>query len=277
MQLFALDTNHHIISARHALKQRDYFCIECQRKVRVRSGLHRRSHFFHAQDVSPCRLSTKTMSHIQTQCFLEQMLPPGQASLEWRFPEINRIADVVWFDQKMIFEVQCSPISAEEIFQRNRDYASLGYQVVWILHDKRYNQYRLSGAEMALRASPHYFTNIDADGNGMIYDQFHIIAKGLRLARLPPCPIDCSRPKDKQSDPMLPRLLQQRLHYWNSCFEGDLLDRPEDFAAACDLEERYFPKPIPRPWWRKLIDGWHTWVARPYNILFQILLERACR
>lgn len=277
MQLFALDSNNEIISAHRAAKQRDYICIECRGKVRVRAGLHRRHHFFHAHTPSPCRLSGKSMIHLQIQCHLERNLPSGDAALEWRFPEIDRIADVVWFTRKIVFEVQCSPIAAEEISQRNHDYASLGYQVVWILHDSRYNQYRLSGAEIALRTTPHYFTNMDSDGRGYIYDQFHIVLKGVRPARLQKCPINFSRPMEIEKNASLPRSLMQRVHFWNIGFEGDLLDRSVDLEEAFSLEERFFPRPKPISRWQIGVDLFWYWVIRPYNIIIQMMLERACR
>ena len=50
-----------------------------------------------------------------------------------------------------MFEIQCSPITAREIEERNSDYQSLGYQVIWILHDSLYNKGRLTAAEYFLQ------------------------------------------------------------------------------------------------------------------------------
>lgn len=281
MQLFAYNFSREIVSARRAAKRCDYICLECGGKVRIRSGAHRRPHFFHAEVSSSCRLSGKSMMHLQTQCYLEKILPTGDAALEWRFPEINRIADVVWFSKKIVFEVQCSPISNEEVHQRNRDYASLGYQVVWILHDSRYNQYRLSGAEMVLRASPHYFTDINVEGRGLIYDQFHVVLKGLRQAKLNRFPIDCAEPITPEPPPRPLRLLMQRSSFWTMGFKGDLMDRIQwdhDFLEQITvLENRYIPLPEKKAWWFKPIEMWNRWILRPFDIVLKIMLERACR
>ncbi|MEM8728221.1 MAG: competence protein CoiA family protein, partial [Chlamydiota bacterium] len=67
-----------------------------------------------------------------------------QVILEKSFPEIHRIADVVYPPKKIIYEIQYSPITLKEVQQRNRDYATLGYTVIWILHDRHFNRKILS-------------------------------------------------------------------------------------------------------------------------------------
>ena len=88
-------------------------------------------------------------SHLAIQKVLSKSLPGSR--LEHRFPSIGRVADVVYFPKKIIFEVQCSPISLKEVQKRNRDYLSLGFTVIWILHDRHYNKKTLSLAERACR------------------------------------------------------------------------------------------------------------------------------
>src|SRR5262249_33589089 len=127
-------------------------------------------HFYHTDSKRTCRLKGKTEKHLQTQKWLQNSLPHGESSLEYPFPSIGRIADVAWHPKKIVFEVQCSPITPHEVEARNRDYASIGYQVIWILHDVRYKQRWESAAEVFLRDHPHYYTNIDENGEGCVYD-----------------------------------------------------------------------------------------------------------
>lgn len=158
MQLFAFNTRNQLVSANHAQKQNDYSCIECGSIVRLRGGLHRQKHFYHLKPDRLCRQSQKSLVHIQVQKSLQEILPRGECFLERRFPGIKRIADVVWEPRKIVFEVQCSGITAEEIASRNRDYFGVGYKVVWILHEKRFNKWKVSASERFLREHPHYFT-----------------------------------------------------------------------------------------------------------------------
>jgi competence CoiA-like predicted nuclease len=44
----------------------------------------------------------------------------------------QRRADCLDEQRKLVIEVQCSPLSVEEFNARNRDYARLGYKVVWV-------------------------------------------------------------------------------------------------------------------------------------------------
>lgn len=181
MQLFAINRDGKSVSARDAIKQMDYVCFECKGKLRVRGGLHRQPHFFHYEVSSNCRQSRKSAEHLATQLVLVKLISDCQ--MERPFQEIGRIADVCWEEKKIIFEVQCSPISADEIVQRNKDYASIGYQVVWILHEKRFNRLNISEAELFLSRRPYYFTNINGEGKGRIYDQLHWI-DGVTRARV---------------------------------------------------------------------------------------------
>lgn len=272
MQLFALDETQTLIFANHAQKHRNYQCVECQSLVRLRGGFHRQNHFYHIDNQRICRQNRKSMAHIQTQCFLQKVLPEGECTLELRFPSINRIADAVWVPKKIIFEVQCSPITPAEIRERNQDYQSLGYHVVWILHDQRYNQWRLSSAEKYLRSYPHYFTNVDANGSGHIYDQYDLVDKSIRTFSSSPLVIAPGRLKTPEKTQIAH--LQHRA--WPMHFEGDLFD----YCNSEDFDPSAFPLPpqfVPLTLYEKCRKYFYLGIVRPYNLLFQILLERACR
>lgn len=288
MQLYALNASHQPILARHASKQQDYVCLECHKRVRVRGGMHRQPHFYHLEPNRHCYLSGKSMSHLQAQWAIYQLLPLGECELERSFPEIKRIADVAWKDQKIVFEIQCSPISATEVLKRNADYRSLGWEVVWILHDKRYNQWRLTAAEWVLRHSPFYFTNINENGAGIIYDQFDLWQKGIRHSKLASLAIQPHRMRRKVSvvqqhceHPFI-ELAQERLKKWSLFFEGDLVlshfnaDGQAYLKMARELEKADCPSRQAR-WFDWLKRGLYYGLIRPYYLIFQILLEKACR
>lgn len=289
MQLYALDHLDQPVFIKHAAKGKDYHCLECSNLVRVRSGLHRQPHFYHLQPLSVCRLSGKTMQHLQVQWFLFDQLPAQDCQLEYRFPSIGRIADVAWLSQKIVFEVQCSSITAAEVAQRNADYEQLGWRVVWILHDSRYNQKRLSAAEVYLENFPHYFTTIDAVGKGYIYDQLSVRQKGERILFSPRLPLSLpsfftSPFLQKRED--LAKMLQNRAQDWPFYFAGDSLDvslnkRQSqdmiDFFVQFDQFERAMQENKIKYKGNRVRNSIHRLFIRPYSLLFQMLLEKMCR
>lgn len=279
------------MSAQQAVKKLDYACLECGSIVRVRGGLHRQNHFFHIEPNRICFLSGKSMAHLQVQCYLQRLLPEGECFLEHRFPEINRIADVVWVKQKFVFEVQCSAITAVEVSQRNQDYQSIGYQVIWIFHDQQFNQWRVSAAENSLYHYPHYFTNMGQSGSGIIYDQFSLIKGGLRKKNREKLQVNLSKPnfiKPSSRELLvlcttLPKLVIERVKSADYYFEGDITSfslQPDFSLKASEflMEEE---KPIEDIesktlwyWTKSLV---RNLVIRPYKLLFQMYLEKACR
>lgn len=214
MQIYAKDTQNRIITAQKALKSEIYYCIECQQRLAIRKSILRRPHFFHYHHNRRCKSSGKSFLHFQVQNAIKERIGEKKIILEKYFPEIKRIADICWEDKKVIFEVQCSFIMPEEIEARNKDYKKLGYQVVWILHDKKYNQRRISAAEKFLLFHPHYYTNIDIHKKGIIYDTLAGIKYPIALNIH-----TIFEPYSKFE------FLNHREVYWKKYFEGDLLDR----------------------------------------------------
>jgi competence protein CoiA len=194
MQFYGLDKQN-LVLASNANRGQVYVCPECQTALRIRGGPHRQTHFYHLQRPQNCRQHQKSLPHLLAQKHIQNLLPEGESLLERPFTSIGRIADVTWESKKIIFEIQCSPISRDEVQARNRDYASQGWTVVWILHDKRFNKKNLGAAEHYLRQTLCYFTNIDDSGNGMIYDQFDVHRKMGRIFTSPPLKVSVYEPK----------------------------------------------------------------------------------
>ncbi len=266
MQLYALDQNNQLVPANRAVRQKNYFCLECNKQIRLRGGIHRQNHYYHTEPNRACKLGGKSLTHLSVQSYFQSTLPEGDCLLEHRFPRVNRIADAVWTSKKIVFEIQVSPITAEEIRQRNTDYSSMGYQVVWILHDKQFNKHRVTAAEIFLQENPHYFTNIDANGHGKIYDSIRHFDKKFE--------VDITQPtKNKRPIFKIPKNIDLRIQKWPISFEGDIISSVSD--------KKY------RPYFDQFLDGekpklsliglWHEWIVRPYFIFFQIILERSCR
>lgn len=276
MQLHALNQNLHLISAAEAHKHIDYTCIECQGQVRLRAGMHRRAHFYHLNASSSCRQNGKSMEHLQVQYHMLDILPKGEGILEYPFPTIGRIADVVWKDRSLIFEVQCSPISQQEVLEREKDYASIGFSVVWILHDAEFNQWRLSAAENLLLNRHRYYTNINAKGEGIIYDQYEVVEKGVRLQRFGSLEVNLAEPGflDTDSESLFSFL---RPRFSLPChFYGDLVH----MWSTEGEEGPYFQEVLSQlPPCRSFVNFSfiERFFLRPYRAFFHILLDKTCR
>ena len=224
MQVSALDENEWIF-AEQAVKNKDYTCPACKARVRLRGGRFQQLHFFHVHSQTHCHQHAKSAIHLQTQKYICSKFP--DAFMEYYFPDINRFADVVIPSKKLIFEVQCSPISLFEVRARQAAYSSTGYQLIWILHDSKFNRRGLSDVEKHLRKSPTYFTNIDARGQGFIYDQLIIRSNVKRLYIGKNCPISLIKPFKMCSlkKPTAPQFILQRENNWPLYFQNDLFDR----------------------------------------------------
>ncbi|MGM0440735.1 MAG: competence protein CoiA [Chlamydiota bacterium] len=227
MQIYAFDEKRQIIPADLAKKQRDYYCIECLGRLRVRSTSRRRAHYFHLSTPGACRHQGKGATHHAIQAYIQQRLPEGQVFLEKPFPDINRIADICWPSEGLIFEIQCSYIKAAEVRQRNIDYSRLGYKVVWILHEKTFYKPYPTAAELFLSDSPYYFTNIDKEGLGVIYDHFYIYHQGRRHNPRLRQAVDLLYPQFLSNPdilPSTPNFIKRRLSSWSIYFAGDHCD-----------------------------------------------------
>jgi competence protein CoiA len=275
MQLVALDC-HTAVLAQDAERGKTYSCPECLNPVRLRKGIERQPHFYHLAKASFCKQQGKSLTHLQVQRHLQLHLPQGETVMEKPFPHIGRIADLFWERHRIVFEVQCSPLSLEEAKARCADYKQAGCTLVWILHRARFNQKKLSAAESFLRQFPCYFTTIDETGRGFIYDQFDICQSGRRLFRGPPLKIDASKPH-----PLLPLLDQNLpkavLNRRSLYFEGDLVDlmlKQENGAKMRELEERFAIKHSP---FSPVPFSLAVCLKKSYLTLFHALLERASR
>jgi competence protein CoiA len=193
MQLYGLSQKN-LILASDAEKGKDYLCPECRTTLRARKGQERQPHFFHLQAVPHCRQHQKGIIHLKLQFYIEALLHEEEPKLEYPFPSIGRIADVACLKSKKIFEIQYSPISLEEAAARCRDYENVGFELIWLLHDHRFNKRKVAAAEAFLRQRACYFTDFDAKGIGLIYDQREILRDRYRLYRGKKIPIDLKKP-----------------------------------------------------------------------------------
>lgn len=263
MARFATNSLGNVVNALHAKPSNKYHCRECGSPVAVRGGTRKQRHFYHLHATSKCHSAGKGALHLAIQQHLLSSLPKDEASLEEHFPSINRISDLAWEPQKLLFEVQCSPITPEEITARNRDYRSLGYEVIWILHMNRYGKGTLSPAEHALQNHPHYYTSLDTAGKGAIYQRIPLLQNQQLSRWITVGPVDLTRPIS--TNPLsFHGDLHWELNHNNNTTLKKLLD---SWKRRENLRKTLSP----------LFLFYEKCLARPYRILLQLVLESNCR
>lgn len=225
MPLFAHNGSPHPVSAFDAKPHIPYSCLECRSALKLRKQKGKIPHFYHLKTSPSCRLYSKSEEHLLIQLAIQKILPPNETTLEHPLPSIHRIADVLWEKQKIVFEIQCSPISEEEVKKRFQDYASLNYQIVWILDDRLFNKKIVRKSENYLRRNLCYFVQIKP--NFLFYDQLEIIDFSKRIKKGPKIPIDLTKLHSIKQTPSLSTLSQIKERIANSSryFENDLVHK----------------------------------------------------
>lgn len=223
MPLYALHLGN-TIHADDAESSGSYNCLECQGPLQVRGGRKRR-HFYHIKRSPSCRLYSKSEDHLILQYQIQSLFPEGQIVLERPFLSIGRVADASWDRYKVVFEIQCSPILLTTVQSRTRDYASLGYSVVWLLDDRLFNRRSASPAEIFLRGQNCYFVHYQKMNLSNFYDQLEILQGPKRVKKGVKLPIDLTRPRQTPKTPFknpLPDQILHRLLTHRLFFTGDL-------------------------------------------------------
>lgn len=162
---------------------------------------------------------------------------------------MHRVADLVVFSQKLIFEIQCSPITLEEVQERNRDYAFLGFRVIWFLHHRKFNQKTLSPSELYLRRRHlSYFASITQGGHVLFYDQLEFFDGLHRVYKSPPFILKNFIPQALSSIPRIfPKTFREKLSYCPFYLPGDLFDHlltKKNAIWVHALERKIFPSPF---------------------------------
>jgi competence CoiA-like predicted nuclease len=225
MQLYAFEKNESVF-VDDAEKGASYTCTECGQEIRVRGGRYNIRHFYHVKPKRLCEYQRRSLTHIAIQRALVEEFPKGEISLETRIKKGGRIADALWKREKIVFEVQCSQISLMEVMRREDDYSALGYKIVWILSDRKFNKRFVSPAERELRKKATYYASHAFNAKGCFYDQFEIIHHSRRVKKLPPLPISIRyRYPIQKCDDKLPGILLARERHGGHFSHGDLYYR----------------------------------------------------
>lgn len=158
---------------------------------------------------------------------VKMQLANHDVSVEVRFTQINRIADLVWQQRKVIFEIQCSFIEPKEVLARIKDYESIGYDVIWLLDDAKFNQTYLTKAEVLMRDRGGKYVHV---GNSycLFYDQVEQRIGRKMVAKSPSMPIELPSMYLRVSAGFMlsaiPKSLQYQWRLARHLFPGQALD-----------------------------------------------------
>ena len=241
MQRFAFSKDGRYIEAIKAEQSIDHYCPECHGVVRVRRGEERSPHFFHRAISTSCHIRQKEGIHRAVQMWLLHSLGDENCTCECYFPDICRVADLAFHPQKIVFEVQVSPISSEEAMRRTLDYWAIGWHVIWLLHAVRYGKAHASAFEKILACVPHYFTDIGYK-TGSIWDELSSVRSTRRFwYTIPPLRKKIDTPSiEILHDPMplfspsrfpktISQCIENRRMSWSCHFDNDLLSHQTPF------------------------------------------------
>lgn len=135
----ALDQEGKIVFAAALTKDdrgQPYYCVECNQKKYYTHGNTMVHHFRNCSD-STCTCTAESNLHKAIKQLIVDHFGSNIVDEEYSSinitNKINRRADVILHTEiPVIFEIQVSPISQEEVRQRTRDWQSVGFEVVWI-------------------------------------------------------------------------------------------------------------------------------------------------
>ncbi len=143
------------MTARKAGTLHPFICPLCEQFMKFTGQYHRgdgyevAAHFAHLVDcTSNYRYHKESPEHIQAKAHIVAEVPrrfpevqEAECEVEYRIPEINRVADVAFLypdGDITIHEAQLSPITIDELMERTNDYRAIGARVVWHLGPKNY-------------------------------------------------------------------------------------------------------------------------------------------
>ena len=192
-----------------------------------------------------CQEMRSKTPHKAIQEAIKIILP--EVIVEKTLPEINRVADIAYLPKKIVYEIQYSPISLQEVQKRTRDYASLGFTVIWILHDHNFNNKTVTPAELYLRKNLSYYTSITPYGHGFFYDQLEFFQGNQRVYKGAPYILKNLLPKIvTKTHRIFPKSLQDKLKQNPLYLPGDLADilmSTKEFKRVKQLEKVFCPTP----------------------------------
>lgn len=135
--LFGFDENKQLVKAATTQKEQAIFCPDCGERLICKVGTIKIPHFSHYKNSQCCSFSEgESAEHL---AFKEGFYKWGKAFAEdWEMeailPEISQRPDLL--SQKLVIEVQCSPLKISRFIERITGYHKHQYEDWWLLGPK---------------------------------------------------------------------------------------------------------------------------------------------
>lgn len=202
-----------------------FSCSECGGPLHLRRARGRIAHFVHMRATPACRLYSRAARHLEMQLSLKNWIPALE--VECPFPDICRIADLYWRQEKIVFEIQCSRLTEPQVTSRIADYGKLGIRVVWLLDDRLFFKRAYKEGEQEMRRAG-YYVSLPL----RVYDAWECPVDRWRRWKGSRFSVELNRPREapiwEKKDP-IPELLRNRS---GAVFWGDLRDRAEGWLKT---------------------------------------------
>ncbi|MDU9417280.1 competence protein CoiA family protein [Staphylococcus lloydii] len=123
-----------VVHAANASKDCNYYCPLCCQKLMLKRGKYKCAHFAHHE--INCTYKEESYIHYQAKYRLGQSSKDlgMTVQIEPYLKECHQIPDIL-INNKIILEIQCSPITVQQLQTRTSAYNNLGYIVIWIIKD----------------------------------------------------------------------------------------------------------------------------------------------
>ncbi len=135
---FLLNKNKKIQAAEAQKQQGPFICPACKKQLTLRKGSIRIHHFAHKHE-SNCYYKGESQVHLRTKLDIYEYIQQQygahiqQLELEYFLPGLRPDVYVEGKKKKIAIEVQVSPLSPKELFDRTAQYQQLGIYVLWVL------------------------------------------------------------------------------------------------------------------------------------------------
>ena len=238
-----------------------FTCSECSGTLHLRRARGRSPHFVHMRATPACRLYSRAARHLEMQLSLKNWIPALE--VEYPFAGICRIADLYWKQEKIVFEIQCSPLSSAQVEARVADYGKLGIRIVWLLDDRLFFKRAYKDGEPQMRQAG-YYVSLPL----RVYDAWECPIDRWRRWKGARFSVELNRPRKapiwRKRDP-IPDALRDRI---GAVFWGDLRDRAERWLQT-EAGRRQLER------WRRQerTFRWRPWLDLPRNGLSYFLEE----
>lgn len=116
-------------------EQKPFFCPECKREVGLRKGKIKIHHFYHIKKFD-CLVSPESQIHLEIKFKLYKYLKTIYNKVELEYRIGDRISDVFYINmknKKVVYEVQKSKLSLDEVKKRTESYKNQNIYVIWLL------------------------------------------------------------------------------------------------------------------------------------------------